>query len=105
MALPKMDDKPGVQGFSAADLLDHYLNFLRSPQGLAEATIVLRRLHVAPFLQSLERRASFPICAASPRAWWMTTSSEPANPLLARRVSIWSQLCAVSFVLLTLKAI
>jgi site-specific recombinase XerD len=35
--------------------LDFYLNFLKRSQGLADATLVLRRLHVHPFLRSLER--------------------------------------------------
>lgn len=36
-------------------LLGHYLNFLKNSQGLADATLVLRRLHVEPFLRMLER--------------------------------------------------
>ena len=35
-------------------LLGHYLNFLKNSQGLADATLVLRRLHVEPFLRTLE---------------------------------------------------
>lgn len=35
-------------------LLGHYLNFLKDSQGLADATLVLRRLHVEPFLRTLE---------------------------------------------------
>jgi len=39
-----------------ADLiLGQYLTFLKTAQGLADATLVLRRLHVKPFLLSLER--------------------------------------------------
>ena len=34
--------------------LGHYLSFLKTTQGLADATLVLRRLHVEPFLRSLE---------------------------------------------------
>jgi integrase/recombinase XerD len=38
-----------------ADLiLGQYLTFLKTTQGLADATLVLRRLHVKPFLLSLE---------------------------------------------------
>ena len=36
-------------------LLGHYLNFLKDSQGLADATLVLRRLHVEPFLRTLEK--------------------------------------------------
>ena len=35
-------------------ILGHYLNFLKNSQGLADATLVLRRLHVEPFLRTLE---------------------------------------------------
>lgn len=35
-------------------LLGHYLDFLKDSQGLADATLVLRRLHVEPFLRTLE---------------------------------------------------
>jgi integrase/recombinase XerD len=34
--------------------LGQYLQFLKASQGLADATLVLRRLHVGPFLRSLE---------------------------------------------------
>lgn len=40
----------------ASELLSKYLNFLRYTQEVAEATIVLRRLHVKPFLYDLEQR-------------------------------------------------
>jgi len=43
-----------VPGSRSSELLDHYLNFLKNTQGLADATLVLRRLHVKPFLRSLE---------------------------------------------------
>jgi integrase/recombinase XerD len=39
---------------STAEVLDAYLTFLNTHQGLAKATVVLRRLHVEPFLRSLE---------------------------------------------------
>jgi hypothetical protein len=35
-------------------ILDHYLSFLKTTQGLADAMLVLKRLHVEPFLRSLE---------------------------------------------------
>jgi site-specific recombinase XerD len=35
-----------------------YLKFLKDSQGLADATLVLRRLHVAPFLRSLEQNGT-----------------------------------------------
>jgi integrase/recombinase XerD len=38
----------------SAELLGDYLNFLKNSQGLAPATLVLRRLHVEPFLRFLE---------------------------------------------------
>jgi site-specific recombinase XerD len=39
---------------SADSILGQYLTFLKTTQGLADATLVLRRLHVKPFLLSLE---------------------------------------------------
>jgi integrase/recombinase XerD len=39
---------------TAESILGDYLSFLKTTQGLADATLVLRRLHVAPFLRSLE---------------------------------------------------
>lgn len=48
------DRTPGPLTTVAA-LLGHYLNFLKNSQGLADATLVLRRLHVEPFLRMLER--------------------------------------------------
>ena len=48
MSSPKANHPP-------ADLiLGQYLTFLKTTQGLADATLVLRRLHVKPFLLSLE---------------------------------------------------
>lgn len=40
-------------------ILGHYLNFLKDSQGLADATLVLRRLHVEPFLRALESGGVF----------------------------------------------
>src|ERR1039458_1868648 len=48
----------GSSDLTAADLLGRYLDFLKTSQGLADATVVLRRLHVAPFLQSLEKQGA-----------------------------------------------
>jgi integrase/recombinase XerD len=49
---------PAIHCVSAAELLECYLTFLRTSQGLADATLVLRRLHVRPFLQSLEMQGT-----------------------------------------------
>ena len=58
MALEKLDLNPSNHCLTAADLLGRYLDFLKTSQGLADATVVLRRLHVAPFLQSLEKQGA-----------------------------------------------
>ena len=54
MALPTTNH-PGSPGKTADSILGHYLRFLKTTQGLADATLVLRRLHVQPFLRALER--------------------------------------------------
>ena len=51
-----MNDQPE----SSDELLRQYLNFLRDSQGLAEATCVLRRLCIEPFLGSLNRGDTLP---------------------------------------------
>ena len=43
------DHVQGAHCATADELLDFYLNFLKRSQGLADATLVLRRLHVHPF--------------------------------------------------------
>jgi site-specific recombinase XerD len=58
LATQQIDHNPAVQCLTATDLLERYLNFLRTSQGLADATVVLRRLHVGPFLQSLEKQGA-----------------------------------------------
>src|SRR5450432_115812 len=63
----KLDHNPGAHCLTAADLLDRYLNFLKTAQGLADATVVLRRLHVGPFLQSLEKQGTLSgLCSLAP---------------------------------------
>jgi integrase/recombinase XerD len=54
LALPTTN-RPGSPGKTADSILGHYLRFLKTTQGLADATLVLRRLHVQPFLRALER--------------------------------------------------
>lgn len=54
MALPSTNH-PGSPGKTADSILGHYLSFLKTTRGLADATLVLRRLHVQPFLRALER--------------------------------------------------
>jgi integrase/recombinase XerD len=54
MALPTTNHSPGSSGQAAHSILGQYLSFLKTTQGLADATLVLRRLHVEPFLRSLE---------------------------------------------------
>jgi integrase/recombinase XerD len=49
------DRIPGAHVTTVDALLEHYLNFLKHSQGLADATLVLRRLHVEPFLRTLEQ--------------------------------------------------
>jgi integrase/recombinase XerD len=51
---PKTNSSPVPPCQTAESILGRYLDFLRTTQGLADATLVLRRLHVKPFLQSLE---------------------------------------------------
>lgn len=57
MSLPNTDPNPTGSlpaKTSTGELLNAYLAFLKMQQGLADATLVLRRLHVEPFLRSLE---------------------------------------------------
>ncbi len=54
MALPTINHSPGSPRQTADSILGHYLSFLKTTQGLADATLVLRRLHVEPFLRSLD---------------------------------------------------
>jgi len=54
MALPTTNHSPGSSCQAADSILGQYLGFLKTTQGLADATLVLRRLHVAPFLRTLE---------------------------------------------------
>jgi len=68
MALPEFHGNPGAPSFTADELLGCYLDFLRTYQGVADATVVLRRLHVKPFLKSLEKQgilSSLPALAPS----------------------------------------
>jgi integrase/recombinase XerD len=58
LALPKINHSPGSPCQTADSILGHYLKFLKTSQGLADATVVLRRLHVGPFLQSLEKQGT-----------------------------------------------
>lgn len=55
MVLPTTNHSPGSPCQTADSILGHYLSFLKTTQGLANATLVLRRLHVEPFLRSLEK--------------------------------------------------
>jgi site-specific recombinase XerD len=55
LALPTTNHSSGSPCQTADSILGHYLSFLKTTQGLANATLVLRRLHVAPFLRSLEK--------------------------------------------------
>jgi integrase/recombinase XerD len=57
LVLSKNNHAPGSHGQTADEILGHYLHFLKTSQGLADATLVLRRLHVRPFLRSLESSA------------------------------------------------
>jgi site-specific recombinase XerD len=54
LASPKTNHSPGSPCQTADLILGQYLTFLKTTQGLADATLVLRRLHVKPFLLSLE---------------------------------------------------
>ena len=60
-------------------LLGHYLNFLKDSQGLADATLVLRRLHVEPFLRTLEQGGTLADLHELARAQCTITSSRPAS--------------------------
>jgi integrase/recombinase XerD len=51
---PKTNHSPASPCQTAESILGRYLDFLKTTQGLADATLVLRRLHVKPFLGSLE---------------------------------------------------
>lgn len=48
------DQAWGTRCSTTDEILGEYLTFLKNSQGLADATLVLRRLHVEPFLRSLE---------------------------------------------------
>jgi integrase/recombinase XerD len=52
--LLKNNHFPSSHSKTVDELLGSYLRFLKTTQGLADATLVLRRLHVKPFLVSLE---------------------------------------------------
>ncbi len=52
------DQTPGAGSTTVGELLGEYLKFLKDSQGLADATLVLRRLHVEPFLRSLEQNGT-----------------------------------------------
>lgn len=54
MPSPKTNHSPASSCQTAESILGRYLDFLKTTQGLADATLVLRRLHVKPFLLSLE---------------------------------------------------
>lgn len=54
MISPKTNYSPGSYCQTVESILGQYLSFLKTTQGLADATLVLRRLHVEPFLRSLE---------------------------------------------------
>ena len=45
----KANQSPGSPSRTADLILGQYLTFLKTTQGLADATLVLRRLHVKPF--------------------------------------------------------
>lgn len=55
MSSPNPDHAPCSRGQAADAILGRYLGFLKTNQGLADATLVLRRLHVDPFLRTLEK--------------------------------------------------
>jgi integrase/recombinase XerD len=55
LSLPNTNHAPGSRSTTTDALLNHYLSFLKKSQGLADATLVLRRLRVKPFLASLEK--------------------------------------------------
>ena len=57
-ASPKIEREPGTGSVTLPQLLESYLEFLRKGQGVSEATVVLRRLHVTPFLRSLEKQGT-----------------------------------------------
>ena len=54
MPEPKTNFSPASSCQTAESILGRYLEFLKTTQGLADATLVLRRLHVQPFLRSLQ---------------------------------------------------
>ncbi len=54
MSSSKTKHSPAPPSQTADSILGRYLDFLKITQGLADATLVLRRLHVKPFLRSLE---------------------------------------------------
>lgn len=54
MDSPQTNHSPTAPGKTSESILGRYLDFLKTTQGLADATLVLRRLHVQPFLRSLE---------------------------------------------------
>src|SRR5438067_567914 len=55
----KANQSPGSPCRTADLILGRYLTFLKTTQGLADATLVLRCLHVKPFLLSLETTGGF----------------------------------------------
>jgi len=60
MTTSKSNYKSGIRCATAAELLHCYLIFVRTSQGLSDATVVLRRLHVEPFLRLLEEQGTLP---------------------------------------------
>jgi integrase/recombinase XerD len=67
LALLKTNHSPGSHYQTADSILGHYLSFLKTTQGLADATLVLRRLHVEPFLRSIEPTGVLAdLCGLSP---------------------------------------
>ena len=54
MPSSKTKNSPASSCQTVDSILGRYLDFLKITQGLADATLVLRRLHVKPFLHSLE---------------------------------------------------
>ena len=57
-ASPKIEREPGTGAVTLPQLLESYLEFLRKGQGVSEATVGFRRLHVTPFLRSLEKQGT-----------------------------------------------
>jgi integrase/recombinase XerD len=55
MPLPTVNRAAASEPVKASPLVDSYVDFLRGTQGVSEATIVLRRQFVTPFVGHLER--------------------------------------------------